>query len=117
MPRNGGFPRTLPVEALAPFLAGVRRRLNPGGLFLAEVPEWGFVQHREVPKRAGHEPHTLFFSPEAFWTAIREAGFVASYFQSKDRVHVVENGSVIFDRRAARRSVDATHLLGVFRGV
>lgn len=109
------FLEHLPISGLAPFLAAVRCSLACNGILLAEVPEWGFVQHRTLPRRHGHEPHTLFFSPRAFARVMQRAGFVPIYFQTREFVYELTRSTVEFGQARQKGVADATHLLGMFR--
>lgn len=78
------------------YLRRVVALLKPGGLFLVEVPEWGLVHTRKLPKRQGHEPHTLFFSPRSLLSFLSRAGFTPLYAQTRSEIFRVEGGVVDF---------------------
>ena len=69
-----------------PFLSNCRNLLSPEGVLLIEVPEWGWVNHREPPAKGGHEPHTLFYSPSALLNHFEEAGLGVHYFKTLERI-------------------------------
>lgn len=62
----------LPAHELFPTLAVLRKSLREGGLLCVEVPV-ASLGETYLPVR--HEPHTLFFSPEALERVLVLAGF------------------------------------------
>ncbi|MBO6936297.1 MAG: methyltransferase domain-containing protein [Deltaproteobacteria bacterium] len=62
----------LTADDLIDTLRRLRRALKPEGLLYIEVPAAGLSRYHMVYK---HEPHTLFFSPDAIRAAVAKVGF------------------------------------------
>lgn|GEM_PF-1215760 len=62
----------MPIDKLFSTLGRLHTALRPDGLLCVEVP-YGSLGRAHIPLE--HEPHTLFFSPDALVRVIERAGF------------------------------------------
>lgn len=85
------FLEHLPWDQADQFLASCAQLLRPNGLLLLEVPEWGHLYGRSLPKRQGHEPHTLFFSPQSLLRYVQRTNLTVLYLQTRKRIFDVDD--------------------------